>query len=129
MNVQEKIKDLKETLVGVEDREIINFINNQIKSLETEERVNNGYRHVIDKVIGLIQNSDIENKVMLSNRLIELIIILKELNTMNGSNLITSLQHTFREIPDEDSKEIMTHVYTNFFTENIKKKNKLNLVT
>lgn len=120
MNIQEKIKDLKETLVGVEDREIINFINYQIESLETEERVNNSYRHVIDKVTSLIENSDIENKVMLSNRLIDIIEILKILN--NSSNLLNTLEDVFKDISIEDSKEIMKHVYSSFFFDNIKKR-------
>lgn len=120
MNIQEKIKDLKETLVGVEDKEIINFINNQIESLETEERVNNGYKHVIDKVISLIQNSDIENKVMVSNRLIDIIEILKILNS--NSNLLNTLEDIFKNINTEDSKEIMKHVYSSFFFDNIKKR-------
>ena len=82
--------------------------------------VNNGYRHVIDKVTSLIKNSDIENKVMVSNRLIDIIEILKILN--NNSNLLNTLEDVFKDISIEDSKEIMKHVYSSFFFDNNKKR-------
>lgn len=122
MTIDEEISNLKSTLAITIDKEIISCINSRIESLETDKKIISNHKGIIDNVITLIENSDIENKVMVSNKLINFISILKELNNDKGLQLISNLQNTFKDIPDKDTEEIMRHVYSSFFFKNIKKR-------
>lgn len=114
MEIKEQIENLKNTLSVTDDDELKSYVDSKIKSLEREEKITNEYNNIIKEVVFLLENSDIDNEVQTSNKLIGFISILKELNNDNGKKLINDLQNIFKDISNEDSEEIMKHVYSTF---------------
>ena len=113
--IKEKIETYKNTLENTSDPEMRNTLQYHIDSMETEVRITTNYDPIIDKVISLVDNLNVENKLGTSNKLIRFISVLKELDNDDGRNFIKELQQTFKDIPTKDSEEILSHAYSYFF--------------
>lgn len=122
--MDEKIEGIRKLLLDNDmDKEVRCYLESQLESLERDKKIYTNYEEVIEDVYNLIDKLDIENKVGFSNTMINFIPHLKSIGTNNSLNFFLDLQFIFKGINFEDSKEIMSHVYTRFFTEHIKKIN------
>lgn len=119
--MDEKINGIRKLLENNNmDKEVRCYLENTLESLERDKKIYTTYDEVIEDVYGIIQKLNLENNVGFSNILINLISYLKKINIKDILNFFLDLQNIFKDINLEDSKEIMGHVYTRFFTENIK---------
>ena len=105
------------------DREVRCYLENQLESLERDIKIYSTYDEVIEEVYDLINKLNLDNNVGFSNVLINFIPHLKNINNKDSLNFFLDIQSIFKNINVEDSKEIMAHVYTKFFTDRIKKIN------
>lgn len=123
--MDEKINGIRKLLEDKDmDKEVKCYLESQLESLERDKKIINNYNNTIDEVYNLINNISIENKILFSNELITLVEYIKNIDSKEFLNFILDIQNIFKSINKEDSKEIMSHVYTRFFTEHIKKINK-----
>lgn len=121
--MDEKIESVKKLLEDKElDKEVRCYLENQLESLERDKKISENYNKIIDDTELLINKLNIDNKLKFSNTLIQFIVFLKELHNIDGIQFLLDLQNLFVGVNDEDSKEIMGHVYTRIFTENMKKR-------
>ena len=121
--MDEKIESLKKLLEDKElDKEVRCYLENQLESLERDKKISENYNKIIDDTELLINKLNIDNKLKFSNTLIQFIVFLKELHNIDGIQFLLDLQNLFVGVNDEDSKEIMAHVYTRILTENMKKR-------
>ncbi len=120
MSLEETIKSYKKVLDTCEDDEIKNSLKYNIDSMELELKISNNYDNIIDKVFTMFDNSILENKVSTSMAFVNFIKVLKELDNVEGKIFLDNIQTIFKEIPVEDSEEIMRHVYSKFFYNRIR---------
>ena len=122
--MDEKIESIKKLLLDNDmDKEVRCYLENQLESLERDIKIYSTYDEVIEEVYDLINKLNLDNNVGFSNVLINFIPHLKNIDNKDSLNFFLDIQSIFKNINVEDSKEIMAHVYTKFFTERIKKIN------
>ena len=122
--MDEKIESIKKLLLDNDmDREVRCYLENQLESLERDIKIYSTYDEVIEEVYDLINKLNLDNNVGVSNVLINFIPHLKNIDNKDSLNFFLDIQSIFKNINVEDSKEIMSHVYTKFFTDRIKKIN------
>lgn len=120
--MDEKIESIKKLLLDKDmDKEVRCYLENQLESLERDIKIYTNYDEVIEEVYDLINKLNVDNEVGFSNALISFISYLKNIDNKDSLNFFLDIQSIFKNINTEDSKEIMAHVYTKFFTEHIKK--------
>ena len=120
--MNEKINGIRKLLEDNDmDKEVRCYLESQLESLERDIKIYTTYDEVIEEVYVIIQKLNLDNEVGFSNVLINFIPHLQKMDNSTGLNFFLDLQSIFKDINVGDSKEIMGHVYTRFFTEYIKK--------
>lgn len=119
--MEEKIKSIRKLLEDNDmDKEVRCYLENQLESLEKDIKIYTTYDEIIEEVHDIITNLNLENNVGFSNAMINFIPHLQKMNRNDTMNFFLDLHNIFKSINEEDSKEIMSHVYTKFFTHHIK---------
>lgn len=119
--MEERIKSIRKLLEDNNmDKEVRCYLENQLESLEKDVKIYNTYDEIIEEVYELIKKLDLENNVGFSNAMINFIPHLQKMNKKDTLNFFLDLHNIFKTINTDDSKEIMSHVYTKFFTQHIK---------
>lgn len=120
--MNEKINGIRKLLEDNDmDKEVRCYLESQLESLERDIKIYTTYDEVIEEVYVIIKKLNLDNEVGFSNVLINFIPHLQKMDNSTGLNFFLDLQNVFKGINFEDSKEIMSHVYTRFFTDHIKK--------
>lgn len=119
--MEEKIKSIRKLLEDNDiDKEVRCYLENQLESLEKDIKIYTTYDEIIEGVYELIKKLNLENNVGFSNAMINFIPHLQKMTKDDTLNFFFNLHIIFKSINTEDSKEIMSHVYTKFFTQHIR---------
>lgn len=119
--MEEKIKSIRKLLEDNDmDKEVRCYLENQLESLEKDIKIYTTYDEIIEEVYELIKKLNLENNVGFSNAMINFIPHLQKMTKDDTLNFFFNLHIIFKSINTEDSKEIMSHVYTKFFTQHIR---------
>ena len=120
--MNEKINGIRKLLEDNDmDKEVRCYLESQLESLERDIKIYTTYDEVIEEVYVIIQKLNLDNEVGFSNVLINFIPHLQKMDNSTGLNFFLDLQNVFKGINFEYSKEIISYVYTRFFTDHIKK--------